>query len=59
MPRSSPPRKASGMERSPPSTAAAVATNITVMKPAGSSEPMMGAPTTPASAASIVPITHA
>ena len=47
------------MDRSPPSTAAAVATNITVMKPAGSSEPMMGAPTTPASAASMVPITQA
>ena len=47
------------MDRSPPSTAAAVATNITVMKPAGSSDPMIGAPTTPASAASMVPITQA
>ena len=54
-----PPANASGTERNPPTTAAAAATKVIAMKPACPSEPMIGAPTTPASAASIMPMTHA
>ena len=59
MPMIIPPAKASGIERSPPTTAAADAMNTNRVKVSGIRLPSRGAPTTPAREQTVVPMIQA